>query len=297
MKTQSANRARGFTLTELLVVFAVIAILAGICLASLAKSKAKGTRIKCVGNLKQVGLGFRVFANDNGDRFPYRVDLTNYTTGPLTGYFSAGVNPTLSPGGTALSVEANAQPWTHFLAMSNELGSAKILMCPGDRKKLYNIKSDFTTGMHGYNVPSAAGVNSGGIIATLTYNQTSVVAGVPVLQGKDNATAYTVGLQADETQPNVILSVDRNYRTANGPVSTAQLPLAGGQTMAMDPATGVASWVFGIGNANAARHDTAGNYALSDGSVQQATSAGLQVQLRQASSGLGVAVTISAFPL
>ncbi len=54
-------------------VFAVIciaAILAGMLLPSLAKSKAKAQRINSVSSLKQIGLAARMFANDNGERFP-----------------------------------------------------------------------------------------------------------------------------------------------------------------------------------------------------------------------------------
>jgi prepilin-type N-terminal cleavage/methylation domain-containing protein len=61
------GRNRGFTLIELLVVIAIIAILASMLLPVLNRAKRKAQMVQCVSNLKQLQIGWQLYANDFAD--------------------------------------------------------------------------------------------------------------------------------------------------------------------------------------------------------------------------------------
>jgi len=104
------SNPRAFTLIELLVVIAIIAILAGMLLPALGAAKAKAKHAACSNNIRMVGLGLRLWAGDNQDRFPWQLGTTN--------------------GGSQ-----GSDDWAdHFRLCSNELSSPNILLCPTETK-------------------------------------------------------------------------------------------------------------------------------------------------------------------
>lgn len=61
---------RAFTLIELLIVIAIIAILAALLFPAIAQAKARGRKIVCTNNLRQFGQALYLYASDNDDYFP-----------------------------------------------------------------------------------------------------------------------------------------------------------------------------------------------------------------------------------
>jgi len=78
------RRARGFTLVELLVVIAISALLMSIMMPALTGARKQAQRVVCLSNLRQWGLAWKIFTDDNNDEFLTGLDWL----GPLCPYFS-----------------------------------------------------------------------------------------------------------------------------------------------------------------------------------------------------------------
>jgi len=144
---------------ELLIVIAIISFIAALLLPALTGAKNRGKGADCISRLKQIGIGFRLWANDNEELFPWSVDV--------------------SKDGSMGSID-----WTdNFRAISNELATPTILVCPSD-----NQRTAFST----WGVANGVRLDGARHIS------------------------FFVGYDAQESRPQTILAGDRNVYGGGG---------------------------------------------------------------------------------
>jgi prepilin-type N-terminal cleavage/methylation domain-containing protein len=121
---RNAATAAGFTLVELLVVIAILAVLAALLLPVLASAKNGGHKVRCLSNLRQVGIALQSYADDHAGRIPYGPKAPPFTS-PASFYPSTGAPTSL------LSLQSGAPVGLGLLLESYLAREPKVLFCPG----------------------------------------------------------------------------------------------------------------------------------------------------------------------
>ncbi len=211
MKFTSTNRhPHAFTRLELFVVMTIIAVLLSMLVAALSKPKARASAIKCTSNLKMIVLSAKMFAGDNEGYYPF--GATN-----------------------SLAYQDTNAVWRHFMAMSNELGSTKILVCRYDQERVTNTVAVFGD----YRNPDLPSLE----------------------ERKNSAVSYFIALRVKQSETNAqgIFFGDRNILISGKAPKDFRLSLGKGDRF---------QW-------NSQLHNKSGNMAFEDGSVTSFGSSGI----------------------
>lgn len=105
----------GFTLVEVIVISLVLVALAGLVLPKLRRPRVNHGYVRCINNLKQIGLAFQMYADDHGGKYPMALPKAQ--------------------GGTADAI-GTTHVFLHFQAISNYLSDTKVLVCRCDTKRM-----------------------------------------------------------------------------------------------------------------------------------------------------------------
>ena len=188
-KTSRARRhTTALTLVEAVVMVFLLAGLVVMFLPALMSHHSGVQHIYCVNNLKQVGLSFQIWASDHNNKYPMAMSVTN--------------------GGTQELI-TGPDAWKTYLAMSNEISSPKILLCPQDaerKRAATNFSDDLKLHI-----------------------------------------SYFVGLDATVDNPNALLSGDDNFLINGLPVRSGVIEMTSNSPIAWNSSRHV--WVktrFGV---------------------------------------------------
>ena len=130
-RDNSARRHGGFTLVELLVVIGIIAILIALLLPSLMKAKEAANVANCLSNLRQIGMGFQLYAGLNKDQMPLMVER----------YWTQGTRPGLIGGGGAPGT-GRGRTWAGLLRDVAKV-PLQAFKCPSENRT-YTLEGEDT---------------------------------------------------------------------------------------------------------------------------------------------------------
>lgn len=110
------NFGPAFTLVEMLVVIAIIALLAALLLPALSRAKETARATVCLSNLHQVGIALQIYVSENNNKMPVMRDVSTDPAAAATNTFPA-INKVLA----------------------SQLGNTNVLRCPSDLQNYFEL--------------------------------------------------------------------------------------------------------------------------------------------------------------
>lgn len=142
MNAQRSPQEAAFTLMELLVVIAVIAILAALLLPALSRAKARARKVVCLSNQKQLAVTWQIYSGDQAERFVWNGNATTVVNGRRLWVMGSGHNFTAALTDSRYLIDPT------LTAFGDYLKAAAVYKCPADEstvlvggQKLAKIRS------------------------------------------------------------------------------------------------------------------------------------------------------------
>ncbi len=238
-----------FTLVELLVVIAVIGILAAILLPVLNSAKVRAQGIQCVNNLKEMAMGWQVYADENGGHYAVNASSTPDLSAPIgetaanPGWVAGMILTTSTPDNT--NTEKLVGPaYAPFGSMGGYVKTPGVYHCPGDPSV-----------DPGYHSPRVRSISMNGWV---NPGQTNVAADYWDMPFKKFAQS---GDFHGISPTDVFVFLDENYNSIND--GWFEVSVDGYNADGSVDASQV-----GIGDVPAAYHNLCGTFSFADGHAE-----------------------------